>query len=127
MSDTITDSIRIRVRPMFHPDRSSPERRYWFYSYTIEIANQGAQPVQLLSRHWVITDGTGKVDEVRGPGVVGQSPVIDPGAAFVYTSFCPLTTPLGSMEGSYTMRRDDGTLFEARIDQFLLEDPQHVN
>lgn len=127
MSDTTTDTIRIRVRPTFHPDRSQPDRRYWFFSYTIEIANHGPQAVQLLFRRWRITDGTGRIEEVRGPGVVGQSPIIGPGDAFVYTSFCPLSTPLGSMEGSYTMRRDDGTLFEAQIGAFLLEDPQSVN
>jgi ApaG protein len=127
VSDTTTEAIRIRVRPEFHPERSNPERKYWFFSYTIEIANQGEQPVQLLSRHWRITDGHGRLEEVRGPGVIGQTPVIEPGRAFVYTSFCPLATPLGSMEGSYTMRRDDGTLFEARIEPFLLEDPLSLN
>jgi ApaG protein len=127
MSDTVTDDVRVRVRPAYHADRSSPERRYWFFSYTIEIANEGDEVVQLVSRHWTITDGTGRVEEVEGPGVVGQTPVIHPGKAFVYTSFCPLPTPVGAMQGSYTMRRADGTTFEARIDPFVLEDPESVN
>ena len=127
MSDTVTEEVRVRVRPTYHADRSSPERSYWFFSYTIEIANEGQRVVQLVSRHWTITDGTGKVEEVQGPGVIGQTPVIGPGKAFVYTSFCPLPTPIGSMEGTYTMRRDDGTTFEAKIGTFLLEDPESVN
>lgn len=127
MSHAQTDVIRIHARPTYHRDRSSPERNYWFFSYTIEIANEGAHSVQLLSRHWRITDGTGKVEEIRGPGVVGQTPVIEPGTSFVYTSFCPLPTPLGAMEGSYTMRRDDGSMFEAPIAVFVLEDPESVN
>jgi len=127
MSDTVTEDVRVRVRPTFHADRSSPERRYWFFSYTIEIANEGPRTVQLLSRHWWITDGTGRVEEVSGPGVVGQTPVIPPGRTFVYTSFCPLPTPVGAMEGTYTMRRDDGTTFEAKIGSFVLEDPESLN
>lgn len=131
MSDTTTDtdgaSVRIRANPTFHPERSKPERGYWFFSYRVEIANLGGEPVQLLARHWRITDATGKVEDVRGPGVIGETPVIAPGASFVYTSFCPLPTPLGAMEGSYTMRRPDGTRFEARIDPFVLEDPASVN
>jgi ApaG protein len=127
MSDTVTEEVRVRVRPAYHADRSSPVRSYWFFSYTIEIANEGARVVQLLSRRWTITDGTGRTEEVEGPGVVGQTPVIEPGRAFVYTSFCPLPTPIGAMEGTYTMRRDDGTTFEAKIGTFVLEDPESVN
>lgn len=127
MSDTVTEEVRIRVRPAYHADQSAPARRYWFFSYTIEIANEGDDVVQLLSRRWTITDGTGRVEEVEGPGVVGQTPVIAPGRAFVYTSFCPLPTPIGSMEGTYTMRRADGTTFEARIGTFVLEDPESVS
>jgi ApaG protein len=127
MSDTVTHGIRVRARPVFHPERSSPERRYWFFSYTIEISNLGPAPVQLLSRHWWITDGTGRVEEVEGPGVIGQTPVIAPGSSFVYTSFCPLPTPVGAMQGTYTMRRQDGTTFDAAIGTFVLEDPESVN
>lgn len=127
MSESVTAGIRVRVQPTYHPEHSQPERRYWFFSYTVEIENQGPDTVQLLSRRWLITDGTGKVEEVQGPGVVGQTPVIGPGARFVYTSFCPLTTPLGAMEGHYTLRRADGTTFDARIETFVLEDPESVN
>ena len=127
MSDTVTDEVRVRVTPAYHPDRSSPERSYWFFSYTIEIANEGTDVVQLLARHWTITDGTGRVEEIDGPGVIGQTPVIAPGRAFVYTSFCPLPTPVGAMEGTYTMRRPDGSTFQAKIDVFVLEDPESVN
>ena len=127
MSDTVTEDVRIRVRPAYHADQSSPGRRYWFFSYTIEIANEGKDVVQLVSRHWTITDGTGRVEEVQGPGVIGQTPVIAPGRAFVYTSFCPLPTPVGAMEGAYTMRREDGTTFEAKIGTFVLEDPESVS
>ncbi|MEQ1565344.1 MAG: Co2+/Mg2+ efflux protein ApaG [Myxococcota bacterium] len=125
MPDTVP--IHIRVKPACHEDRSHPERQYWFFSYTIEIANHGDAPVQLLARRWRITDGAGRQEEVRGPGVVGQTPVIAPGDVFVYTSFCPLPTPVGSMEGSYTMRRDDGSVFEAPIAPFAFEDPRFVN
>lgn len=127
MSDTLTGEVRVRVRPAYHADRSSPARSYWFFSYTIEIANEGHEVVQLLARRWTITDGTGKVEEIEGPGVVGHTPTIPPGRAFVYTSFCPLPTPIGAMEGTYTMRRADGSTFEAAIGTFLLEDPESVN
>ncbi|MEQ1501094.1 MAG: Co2+/Mg2+ efflux protein ApaG [Myxococcota bacterium] len=127
MSEATTDAIRVRVEPAYHPERSSPERRSWFFSYTVEIVNEGSRAVQLMARHWTITDGTGRVEEVRGPGVVGQTPVIPPGKTFVYTSYCPLPTPLGAMEGSYTIRREDGSTFEARIAPFVLEDPAFVN
>jgi ApaG protein len=127
MSEAVTENIRVRVSPTFHPERSSPERRYWFFSYTIEISNEGQQTVQLLERSWKITDATGRVEVVQGPGVVGQTPVLPPGGSFTYTSFCPLPTPVGAMEGSYTMRREDGSTFEAQIAAFPLEDPSSVN
>lgn len=131
MSETTTEtsgaSIRIRAFPTYHAERSQPARSHWFFSYRIEITNVGSRPVQLLARHWRITDATGRVEDVRGPGVIGETPRIAPGATFAYTSFCPLPTPLGAMEGSYTMQCDDGTRFEARIDPFVLEDPASVN
>lgn len=127
MSEAVTEHIRVRVSPAFHPERSSPERRYWFFSYTIEITNEGKQTVQLLERAWKIMDATGRVEIVRGPGVIGQTPVLPPGGSFTYTSFCPLSTPVGAMEGSYTMRREDGSTFEAQIAAFPLEDPSAIN
>lgn len=127
MSDTVTRGVRIQVVPRYHPERSDPARRYWFFSYTIRIRNEGDQQVQLLSRHWIITDATGREQEVRGPGVVGETPVLEPGDSFTYTSFCPLDTSLGSMHGSFRMQRDDGEEFDAKIDPFVLEDPATVH
>jgi ApaG protein len=125
--EAVTESIRVRVVPSFDRGRSDPQRRQFFFTYTVEIANEGPVVVQLLARRWTITDGNGRVEEVRGPGVVGQTPVLAPGHSFTYTSFCPLPTSLGSMEGSYMMRRADGTTFEAKIPVFVLEDPESVN
>jgi ApaG protein len=127
VTEAVTESIRVRVEPRFEKERSDPRRRRYFFSYTVEIANEGADVVQLLSRRWTITDGNGRVEEVRGPGVVGQTPVLAPGHRFTYTSFCPLPTSIGSMEGTYTLRRSDGTTFEAQIPTFVLEDPDSVN
>lgn len=127
MSEAVTEAIRVRATPRFHPERSDPPRAKWFFSYTIAIVNESRANVQLLSRHWRITDATGRVEEVRGPGVVGLTPVIAPGEEFTYTSYCPLATPLGAMEGTYRMRREDGTEFDAQIATFVLEDPDQVN
>lgn len=127
MAEALTGSIRVRVEPRFERERSDPGRRQFFFSYTVEIANEGEEVVQLLSRRWTITDGNGRVEEVRGPGVVGQTPVLAPGHRFTYTSFCPLPTSIGSMHGTYTLRRSDGSLFEAEIPIFVLEDPESVN
>lgn len=127
MAEAVTGAIRVRVNPRFEKERSDPVRRQFFFSYTVEIANEGAEVVQLLARKWTITDGNGRVEEVRGPGVVGQTPVLAPGHRFTYTSFCPLPTSIGSMEGTYTMRRADGTTFEAQIPTFVLEDPDSIN
>lgn len=127
MSSVSTEQIRVSVAPNFHPEHSNPAQRYWFFSYTIEIANEGDSAVQLIERFWRITDATGNVEIVKGPGVVGQTPLLSPGHSFTYTSFCPLSTPFGSMEGSYTMRREDGTTFEAQIALFALEDPDAIN
>lgn len=127
MSDTTTNGIRIQVAPQYHPERSDPVRSHWFFSYTVLIANVGEQVVRLLSRHWIITDGYGNVEHVRGPGVVGETPVLRPGEAFQYTSFCPLPTSLGSMHGSFQMKPEQGEPFDAMIDPFVLEDPESVN
>ena len=102
-------------------ERDEPGR--WFFAYDVRIANEGATPARLVSRHWIITDSTGREEHVRGPGVVGQQPVIAPGKSHQYTSFCPLPSPLGSMRGSYQMVRDDGTAFDARIAPFELAIP----
>jgi ApaG protein len=117
----------VRVEPRFHPERSDPAEAEWFFSYTVEIVNAGDEPVQLLSRHWVITDANGTEQHVRGSGVVGEQPRLAPGEGFRYTSFCPLGTSLGAMHGTYTMRLDTGDLFEATIAPFALVDPATEN
>ncbi|TVQ87501.1 MAG: Co2+/Mg2+ efflux protein ApaG [Deltaproteobacteria bacterium] len=127
MIEKTTRGVRIRAEPRYHPERSDPIAKEWFFSYAIEIANESSAPVQLLSRHWIITDATGHVQHVRGAGVVGEQPRLGPGERFRYTSFCPLPTSLGSMHGSYTMRLDSGETFEAEIAPFTLVDPSTEN
>ena len=127
MSEMVTEGIRVRVRPAYHPEHSAPGHGRWFFSYTIEISNESASTAKLLSRSWRITDGNGAVEVVRGPGVVGHQPRLQPGQSFEYTSFCPLPTPIGSMEGAYTFVRDDGEEFDVAIGLFVLEDPASMN
>jgi ApaG protein len=128
MSDTVTRGIRIIVRPRYVPEQSSPETSQYLFAYHITIRNEGGERVQLQSRHWIITDGEGKVDEVRGPGVVGYQPVLNPGEEFQYTSGCPLSTPVGTMHGEFTMScPDSGASFDARIDPFRLAVPSVLN
>lgn len=123
MSDTTTNGIRVQVRTQFLPQRSTPEAERFVFAYTITISNVGSQAAQLISRHWVITDSDGTVEEVEGPGVVGAQPLIEPGDQYEYTSFCPLKTNVGTMHGSYTMVTPDGGSFEARIAPFTLAAP----
>lgn len=127
MSDATTQGIRVRVRSEYRPERSQPVRKQYFFSYTVRISNEGAKTVQLISRHWVITDANGKVEEVRGPGVVGEQPVLRPGASFEYTSGCPLGTEFGTMHGTYQMRSTDGVEFDAEVAPFRLALPHAVN
>lgn len=126
-SEACTEGLRIRVVARFSPDHSNALANEWFFLYTIQISNEGEAPVQLLSRHWVITDATGQVREVQGDGVVGKQPLLEPGEAFEYTSGCPLETPFGTMEGTYQMVREDGTHFEARIARFELSEPRALH
>src|SRR6266446_10794907 len=98
-SEATTRNIRVHVAAIYDPGRSSPQKNQWFFLYTVQITNEGTDTVQLLSRHWTITDAMGKVEEVRGPGVVGNQPILGPSQSFKYTSGCPLTTPFGSMHG----------------------------
>ena len=121
-SEAVTRSIRVRVEPRFDPDRSQPADGQWFFLYTVTITNEGPETVQLLTRHWVITDGDGEVEEVRGPGVVGEQPVLGPQESFEYTSGCPLTTDVGKMEGSYQMVTTEGEAFDIEIAPFTLCD-----
>jgi len=127
LSEAVTRNIRVRVEPVFHPEQSDPARNFWFFSYTVQIENTGDEVVQLVSRHWIITDATGKTEHVRGPGVVGHTPRLGPGEQFEYTSACPLATSMGSMEGSYQMVTDEGATFDAEVAVFSLFDPMTMN
>lgn len=127
MSDTTTRGIRIIVRPQYVADQSDPADGQYLFAYHITIRNEGTETVQLLSRHWVITNGEGRVEEVRGPGVVGYQPELAPGQEFQYTSGCPLTTPVGTMHGEFNMVTRDGERFDARIAPFSLAVPRVVN
>jgi len=127
MSDTTTRGIRVRVAPVYLPERSAPGEGSFFFAYRVRITNTGDETVQLMRRHWTITDGRGHVEDVEGAGVVGETPVLPPGTTFEYTSFCPLPTSFGTMEGTYQMRTAAGELFEIEIGQFSLVAPQAVN
>ena len=118
-----TRGITVTVEPDFLEDESAPLRDYYFWSYNIEIVNEGRETVQLLARYWRITDASGYLQEVRGPGVVGEQPTLEPGDSFRYTSGVPLRTPSGIMQGSYTMELDDGENFEVVIPAFSLDSP----
>jgi ApaG protein len=123
MSDTTTRGVRVQVTPRYLDEQSDPRAGIWAFAYHVRITNLGSAPVQLVSRHWIITDATGRVEEVRGPGVVGQQPTLPPGESYAYTSGCPLPTAMGTMHGSYRMRLPDGETFEAAIDPFTLAEP----
>lgn len=127
MSDTTTHGVNIQVRSEYVPAQSDPPRRQFFFAYHVKISNTGRDPVKLLTRHWVITDAFGEVEQVRGPGVVGEQPRLEPGEAFEYSSACPLPTPHGSMQGSYQMITDDGVAFNAQIAPFNLSPPGSQN
>ena len=115
-------TVKVRVR--FLAEQSDPPSGVYLFAYTIRVENTGEVAAQLLSRHWIITDGNGKVEEVRGPGVVGEQPRLAPGEAFEYTSGCPLGTPYGTMRGSYQCVAADGTEFEVPIAEFILTVPR---
>lgn len=127
VSDTITRGVRVRVRAEFSPEHSSPGDDRWFFLYTVDIANEGNETVQLVTRHWSITDGSGQVEEVRGPGVVGRQPILEPGDTFEYTSGCPLRVPFGSMQGTYQMVTTTGEQFDAIVGPFALKAPYTVH
>jgi ApaG protein len=122
-SEATTRNIRVRVQAQYDPSRSSPQQSQWFFLYTVSVTNEGHDIVQLMSRHWVITDAMGKVEEVRGAGVVGKQPVLAPGQSFEYTSGCPLTTPFGSMHGTYQMVNQAAEKFDIEIAPFTLTEP----
>jgi ApaG protein len=120
MATKTTNGIRIDVKTFYLKEESVPAMGQYLFAYEISITNQTNRPVQLLHRHWIITDALGKVEEVKGPGVIGRQPRINPGATHTYNSFCPLQTPFGSMKGSYKFMSDEGEVFECEIPLFSL-------
>ena len=126
-SEAVTRGIRVTVRSRYVPERSNPALNQWFFAYTVRIANESDERAQLLSRHWIITDAHGQTEEVQGPGVVGEQPVLDPGEDYEYTSACPLPTPFGSMRGTYQLVNRGGEMFDVEIAPFALTEPFAVN
>ena len=122
MSDD-THKIHVEVSPAYIKEQSDPSNNHYVFSYTVTIRNDGDQPARLLTRHWVITDGDGQVQEVRGEGVIGEQPHLQPGEGFQYTSGTFMNTPVGTMQGSYQMITDDGKQFDAEIPSFTLSVP----
>lgn len=127
MSEAVTQGIRVQVTSQHLPERSNPAAGQYAFAYKVRISNEGHRPAQLVSRHWIITHGDGRVEEVRGAGVVGHQPRLAPGQHFEYTSWCMLSTPHGTMHGTYQMVRDDGERFDAEIAPFLLAVPNSLN
>ena len=128
MYSAITRAIRITVKPVYLDEQSAPEDNYFVWAYKVRIENQGGETVTLRTRHWRITDSMGRLQEVKGPGVVGEQPCLKPGDSFDYTSACPLTTPSGIMVGTYQMESDRGETFDVKIPAFSLDSPhQKVN
>jgi ApaG protein len=123
MYEAVTQSIRVRVQPEYLEDESAPIDGRYVWAYTVDIINEGIETVQLKTRHWRITDAAGRTEEVRGPGVVGETPVLEPGQSFRYTSGCPLTTPSGIMVGSYQMTTEAGGRIDVAIPAFSLDSP----
>jgi ApaG protein len=121
-SEAETRGVRVSVASSYSAEHSSPQHNRWFFLYTICITNEGDETCQLVSRHWIIRNATGEVEEVEGPGVVGEQPVLEPGNSFEYTSGCPLDTPFGSMEGTYQMVTTQGAEFEVEIARFDLRE-----
>lgn len=127
MSTAITQDIKITVEPEYLETESEPSAHFWLFIYHVHIHNLSSTKVQLLSRHWIITNGLGEIEEVKGDGVVGKQPVLNPGESFTYTSGCPMKTPIGSMHGTYSFVTPEGEKFAAEIAPFLLEDPARSN
>ena len=121
VSEAITHGIRVEVMARHTPENSRPGQAEWVFQYTVRITNQSSDTVQLLSRHWIITDALDHVEEVKGPGVVGEQPVLAPGESFKYSSWCPLKTPTGVMHGTYQMVKTDGERFDIEIAAFALK------
>jgi ApaG protein len=127
MYKAVTQNIEVSVEPIYVPAQSRPEESYFFFAYKVQLKNLGQAKVQLLSRHWVITDGHGHVEEVKGPGVVGQQPILEGAQSYEYTSFCPLPTSTGNMRGTYTMVTEGGDQFDVEIPLFFFRVPQMMH
>lgn len=121
MSDAVTNGIRVEVISRHSAENSRPSQGDWVFEYTVRVTNQGSDTVQLISRHWIITDGLDHTEEIRGLGVVGKQPVLEPGESFKYSSWCPLRTPTGMMRGTYQMISDGGKKFDIAIAPFALK------
>ena len=126
-SEAVTNNVRVEVESQYAPERSQPLQNEWFFHYTVRITNEGDETIQLLSRHWVITDAGGETQDVRGPGVVGEQPVLAPGESFQYRSGCPLKTSTGVMRGTYQMVTEEGDHFDVEIAPFALHEPYTVH
>jgi ApaG protein len=126
-SEAVTNNVRVEVESQYAPEHSQPFQNHWFFYYTVRITNEGDETVQLLSRHWIVTDASGRVEEVRGPGVVGEQPVLAPGESFQYTSGSPLKTSTGVMRGTYQMVTEGGEHFDVEIAPFALHEPYTVH
>lgn len=124
MSDAVTQQVRVEVLSRYSAENS--RQGEWVFEYTVRITNLGSEPVQLLSRHWIVTDALERVHEVKGPGVVGEQPVLAHGASFQYSSWCPLKTPTGNMHGTYQMVRGTGEEFDIEIAPFALKAPYSI-
>lgn len=120
ISEAVTNGVRVEVLSRYSAEHSRLMDGKWVFEYTVRITNQGSQTLQLISRHWIITDAVEQVQEVKGPGVVGEQPVLAPGESFKYSSWCPLGTPTGRMHGTYQMASEDGTSFDIEIAPFAL-------
>ena len=126
-SEAVTNNVRVEVESQYMPGHSQPFQNQWAFSYTVRITNEGHDTVKLLSRHWIVTDANDQTEEFKGPGVVGEQPVLGPGESFEYTSWCPLKTSSGVMRGTYQMMSDDGETFDVEIAPFALIEPYTVH
>jgi len=120
VSEAVTNNIRVEVLSQYNAENSRPFQDEWVFQYTVRITNESSETVQLVTRHWIITDGVGHVEEVKGPGVVGETPVLAPSESFKYSSWCRLKTPTGMMHGTYQMLRTNGEQFDIEIAPFGL-------
>ena len=127
MSEAVTENVKVEVLSQHSPENSRPQQCEWVFQYTVRITNLGTETVQLISRYWIITDGLDHTEEVRGPGVVGEQPILAPGESFKYSSWCPLQTPTGMMHGTYQMVRGNGEQFDIAIAPFGLRAKYTVN